>query len=158
MIFITLGTQDMPFIRLLEQFQSYYIEHQLTEPVLVQSGFTPFKSELFTVVDYLDKDAFETTMNEAGLVITHGGAGSIFGALHHHKKIIAMPRLAQYHEHNDDHQIELIEQLSSMGHILYVKEDFNEIKDVWEAFVPIPYQTQNTIITLIDAFIQGETK
>ncbi len=157
MIFVTLGTQNMPFLRILEAFESFYIKQGLKEQVIVQSGFTPFTSNLFEVVDFLNPSLFEQYMNEANWVITHGGAGSIFAALHHHKKIIVMPRLSKYGEHNDDHQMELVDHLSKLGHLLAVHEDFDEVALDWLTFNPVPYHTNNQMVSLIKSFIGGDT-
>ena len=61
-------------------------------------------------------------IDEADLVITHGGVGTIFSALKKNKKVIAIPRLEKYGEHINDHQIEICEELEKEGYILYYKD------------------------------------
>ena len=53
---------------------------------------------------------FDPYEYKADIVITHGGTGAIVGALKKGKKVIAVPRLAKYGEHVDNHQLQLIEQ------------------------------------------------
>ena len=52
---------------------------------------------------------------KADIVITHGGTGAIIGAVKKGKKVIAVPRLAKYGEHVDDHQLQLIEQFKEQN-------------------------------------------
>lgn len=54
-------------------------------------------------------------MEKANIVITHGGTGAIIGAVKKGKKVIAIPRLAKYGEHVDDHQLQLIKQFKELN-------------------------------------------
>ena len=54
-------------------------------------------------------------MDACDVVVTHGGTGAIIGAVKDNKKVIAVPRLAKYGEHVDDHQIEIVRQFGDMG-------------------------------------------
>ena len=54
-------------------------------------------------------------MEKANIVITHGGTGAIIGAVKKGKKVIAVPRLAKYGEHVDDHQLQLIKQFDDLA-------------------------------------------
>jgi UDP-N-acetylglucosamine transferase subunit ALG13 len=54
-------------------------------------------------------------MQEADVVITHAGVGSILSALRVGKVPVVVPRLARYHEHIDDHQIEIAKLLGNLG-------------------------------------------
>ena len=49
------------------------------------------------------------------MVITHGGTGVIIGAVKQGKKVIAVPRLASYGEHVDDHQVQLLREFDGMN-------------------------------------------
>ena len=54
-------------------------------------------------------------MEKANIVITHGGTGAIIGAVKKGKKVIAVPRLAKYGEHVDDHQLQLIKKFDDLA-------------------------------------------
>ena len=45
MIFVTLGTQDKSFKRLLDSIQSEINKGNIKEKVVVQSGYTKYKSD-----------------------------------------------------------------------------------------------------------------
>lgn len=64
---------------------------------------------------------FSQIMDKAEIVITHGGTGAIIGAVKKGKKVIAVPRLARYGEHVDDHQLQLVGQFKELNLFVNVK-------------------------------------
>ena len=143
MIFVTLGTQDMPFKRLLDYLENSNIEDE----IIVQAGYTEYKSDKLKIFDYLDKDHFDDYIEKADYVICHGGIGSIVGALSKKKKVLAVPRLEKYGEHHNDHQLQICDAYKQKGYILVMLEDdnfddkFNELK----SFVPNEFVSNNKI-------------
>ena len=130
MIFVTLGTNDKQFIRLLDACEKAIEEKVITDRVVVQAGFTKYESKNMEIFDYMDRDQFSTFMNSADLVITHGGVGTIMTALKERKKILAAARLSEYHEHVNDHQIQLLTSFEKEGYSLVLDEDEMMEKDL----------------------------
>ena len=128
MIFVTLGTQDKPFTRLLEMIQKQIDNGNIKEKVVVQAGYTKFESDDMKIFDYVDGDDFNNLIEEADILITHGGVGSIFTGLRAGKRIIAVPRLAKYGEHTNDHQIQIVSNFDSKGYLIKVNSD-EEMED-----------------------------
>ena len=132
MIFVTLGTQDKTFERLLyavqKQIDSGYLKN---EEVVVQAGQTKFESNDMKIFGMMDIELFEKYIKECDLLITHGGVGSIIDGLKHKKKIIAAARLYKYKEHTNDHQLQIIDNFSSDGYILKL-DDFDKLDEVIE--------------------------
>lgn len=62
-------------------------------------------------------------MDEADLLITHCGVGSIVSGMKHHKPIVVFPRLAKYAEHVDDHQLQIADAFEKMNYILVCREN-----------------------------------
>lgn len=85
MIFVTLGTQDKSFKRLLKAVEKEKLNGNIKEKVVVQAGYTKYKSDVMEIFDTIPKDEFEEYMSKASLVITHGGVGSILTALDNNK-------------------------------------------------------------------------
>lgn len=54
-------------------------------------------------------------MRECDIVLTHGGTGVIVNAVKMGKRVVAVPRISQFHEAVDDHQIQLIEAFEKLG-------------------------------------------
>ena len=124
MIFVTLGTHELAFKRLL----NYLEEMDIKEEVVIQSGNTKFDSKKYKIIPFLSHDEFDDYIKKSELVITHGGVGSILNALKNEKKVIAMPRLSKFKEHNDDHQIEICEKFDREKYIISC-QDFQELKE-----------------------------
>jgi UDP-N-acetylglucosamine transferase subunit ALG13 len=79
--------------------------------------------ELF---DLIPIDEFKKLIKKADIIITHGGVGSIMEGIRSNKKILAAPRLKKYKEHDNDHQLQIIDEFVNMGYILPLK-DFNKL-------------------------------
>lgn len=149
MIFVTLGTQDKSFERLLKDIQKQIDLKNIKEKVVVQAGFTKFDSKDMEIFDLISMDEFDRLMNECDLLITHGGVGSIISGLKKNKKVIAVARLAKYKEHMNDHQKQIVDNFSEAGYILKYDEndDLKEILDKIKTFKPKKYvsNTDNMI-------------
>lgn len=87
---------------------SYIDTFVIDEEVIVQAGYTKYFSDKMKIFDLISQEDFVLYMNRADLIITHGGVGSIITALKMNKKIIAVPRLAKYGEHINDHQLQIV--------------------------------------------------
>lgn len=131
MIFVTLGTQDKDFSRLLKAIDKAIDEGYINEKVIVQAGCTKYASKNMEIFDLLSAPDFEKYIEKANLVITHGGAGSILDAVKRNKKIIAAARLAKYHEHHNDHQKQIIGEFAKQGYLLELR-DFNKLGNLIE--------------------------
>lgn len=157
MIFVTLGTQDKEFKRILRVIEKEVKKGKIKD-VLVQAGFTKYKTNKFKVFDYVSQADFDKYMNECDFVITHAGVGSIFTALKYDKKVLAMPRLSRYKEHNNDHQKDIIKEFVKEGYILSFnnsKEFEKCLKDL-KTFKPKKYKSNtNNMIKLIKEYIDN---
>ena len=89
MIFVTLGTQDKSFERLLKAIDKEIEKGNIKEKVIVQAGLTKYESPNMEILDLISEDEFDRLVDECDLLITHGGAGSILAGIKKNKKIIA---------------------------------------------------------------------
>ena len=103
MIFVTVGTNEARFDRLLQAFQPSPPDEEL----LVQHGPSGVRPPGATCVDYLPYDELVATVRRARVVVTHAGVGSIMTALANGKRPIVVPRLRRFDEAVDDHQLQL---------------------------------------------------
>lgn len=118
MIFITLGSQKFQFNRILKKIDELIEKDIIKEEVFAQIGYSDYRPINYKYEDFLDREKFSKLMKSSTLVITHGGTGAIITAVKAGKKVIAVPRLSQYGEHVDDHQLQLLKQFDGMGIIL----------------------------------------
>ncbi len=122
MILVTLGTQDKTFVRLLDEIDKLINKGIIKDKVIVQAGFTKYSSDNMEIFDLIAQDEFNNLMAKADLVITHGGVGNIISALEKNKKVIAVPRLAKYKEHINDHQTQIIAKFNALGYIIGLQD------------------------------------
>lgn len=115
MIFVTLGSQKFQFNRLLKKIDELVADMTIDEEIFAQIGYSSYKPINYKFKEFLDRREFAKTIERCQTVITHGGTGTIIGAIKKSKKVVAVPRLAKYGEHVDDHQIQIIKQFQIMG-------------------------------------------
>lgn len=127
MIFITLGSQKFQFNRLLKAIDNLVESGVISEKVFAQSGYSDYIPQNYKYKQFLDREEFDEWEAKANIVITHGGTGAIIGAVKKGKKVIAVPRLAKYGEHVDDHQLQLIAQFKDQNLICGV-DDCSELE------------------------------
>jgi UDP-N-acetylglucosamine transferase subunit ALG13 len=114
--FVSVGNAHQPFSRLLDQIE--VISSSLPQPVVVQHGHTPFKSETCLARQFIGMSEFEHLINHADLVILHAGGGAVLQAVKSGKVPIIVPRRHQFGEHVDDHQVENARELALSGKVV----------------------------------------
>ena len=158
MILVTLGTQNNSFHRLLEEVQKNIDNGNIKEEVIVQNGYTKFDSKQMKLIKEIPQDEFNKLIDQANLVITHGGVGSIITAITKGKKVIAIPRLKKYNEHVNDHQIEIIDSFNEKGYIIGIHsvEKLGKALEEAKNFKPQKYvKNTGNILKLVDDFIDN---
>ena len=156
MILVVLGTQDKQFDRLLKAVDEEIELGNIKDRVVVQAGYTKYKSKNMEIFDLLPGPEFEKLMDEANLIITHGGVGTILSAIKKNKKIIAAPRLSKYKEHHNDHQKQIVEEFKKQGYLLEYDEDTNlgNILKQIKNFKPKKFKSNtNNMIKLLEDYI-----
>ncbi len=123
-IFVSLGTHERPFLRLVKEIDKLVEEGKIKEDVFVQLGFTDykFKSSKIKSEKYMTQEDFDKTFRNAKIIITHGGSGNILEAISQKKPVIAVPRLSKFGEHVNDHQLQIVEEMSKNKQVIPVYE------------------------------------
>lgn len=109
----------------------------------------------------MDAKRFENLQDKADIVIAHGGTGAVIGALKKKKQVIAVPRLAKYGEHIDDHQKQICGVLADQGllvEVLKIKELNGAIKKLKKYPIIKIYNKESNVFVLVDQFIEKESK
>ncbi len=158
MIFVTVGTQDVPFDRLLKEVEKQIKKGNIKDEVIVQSGNSKFTSDLMKVTNFFTKEEYTKLIKKSSLVITHAGVGTIIDSLNAGKVVIVAPRLQKYKEAVNNHQLEIIKKFSEMGYIIPLKEVNKLDIALKEAmiFKPKKYQSNTeNMVKLIENFIDS---
>lgn len=156
MILVMLGTQNNSFHRLLEEIQKNIEDGLIKEEVIVQAGYTKFDSSKMQIFDMLSKEELEKLQQKADLIITHGGVGSIISSIEMGKKVIAVPRLHEFGEHVNNHQIEIVKDFNEKGYIIGIEKvsDLREAIIKSQKYFPKKYEQDNKkMIKIIEDFI-----
>ena len=118
MIFVTVGTNEARFDRLLEALEDLPAGSDL----FVQHGPSPIRPTGATCTDYITFDEMVDNMREAQTVVTHAGVGSVLTALLNGARPIVVPRLQRFGEAVDDHQLEFGRRASDAGFVTLVED------------------------------------
>lgn len=111
MIFVTVGTNEAPFDRLVRAVERLAGRRE----VLVQYGASSVRPAGATLVEFLPFDDLVQHIRSAEAVVTHAGVGSVLVALEQGRAPIVMPRMHRYGEAVDDHQVMFAERLAAAG-------------------------------------------
>ncbi len=158
MILVILGTQDKSFSRLLKAVEKAIDDGTIKDEVIVQAGQTKYISNKMKIFDLISAPEFEKLIDDADLIITHGGAGSILSAIRKGKKVIAAPRLQKYMEHHNDHQKQIIHEFSKQGYILELN-DFQKLDKLIEksaSFKPKKFMSNtHNMVKMLEEYIDS---
>ena len=157
-IFITLGSQKFQFNRLLIAVDKLCEKEIICgKDVFAQIGYSDYVPQNYRYNNFMDREEFSVEMGKADIVITHGGTGAIIGAVKKGKKVIAVPRLAKYGEHVDDHQLQLVKQFDDLN-LICPCGDTNELAEAIETVKHTEYSeyesNTNTIVKSIENYIE----
>lgn len=120
-IFVTVGTQPHQFNRLMN-----YVSLLKLDEVVIQKGTSSFYDPTIANFDYTNN--MEKYIDEADVIITHGGVGSIIEALKLEKRLIIVPRLSTLDEHVDDHQLEICKYVED-NNFAFIANTFDELQN-----------------------------
>jgi UDP-N-acetylglucosamine transferase subunit ALG13 len=94
----------------------------------------------FESTDFISPELFDIKFKEADIIVSHAGMGTIISALQHSKPIIVMPRLAQFHEHRNDHQLATAKSFAKLGFVkaVYSETELQQALDNASEMKPAP--------------------
>ncbi len=129
MIFVSLGTMDMPFVRMAKAVDEWAAT--VDDEVIVQTGYTGYEYKYVTAFDFCTKDEMQGYIERADILILQGGWGAISEAMEKRKRIVVIPRYDKT-EHIHD-QFQLIRKLNLLGCVIGVFDEKDLAKKIEEA-------------------------
>ncbi|BCN29012.1 PssE/Cps14G family polysaccharide biosynthesis glycosyltransferase [Anaeromicropila herbilytica] len=160
MIFVVLGTQKFQLNRLLKEVDDLIERGDITEEVMAQIGFSDYEPKNYKYYRFLDKDQFDNYIAGSTMVITHSGVGSILAALKVKKPVVIYPRLKKYHEHVDDHQLDIARAFEKKKYVI-CKHDDETLAQAMQRCDEYPFEeyvsNTNNIIGMIQDFLDKNT-
>ena len=132
MIFVTVGTHEQPFNRLVEYMDMWAGEHD--EKVVIQTGYANYEPKNAVTRKFLPYGEMVENVDRARIVITHGGPSSFMMPLQIGKTPIVMPRTHTLGEHVNDHQVVFSHAVEERTHSIVVVENREELFNAIENY------------------------
>lgn len=141
MIFVTVGTHNMDFDRLLRALDGYLEKGEIVQTCRAQRGYSNYEPRHYSCRRFFPPEEFLKLLRSAEVVVTHAGGGVVTACLREGKKMVVVPRLKKFGEHTNNHQLEIARQLAEEGlaEVVYRMDDFpRALKIARDKPVPAP--------------------
>lgn len=123
MIFVTVGTHEQPFNRLIQKVDELKRDGVIRDDVFIQTGFSTYEPMYCKWEKLIPYQQMLQNVADARIVITHGGPASFIMPLQIGKTPIVVPRQYKFGEHVNDHQVEFTRNVAQrMGTIIPVED------------------------------------
>lgn len=129
MIFITVGTHEQPFNRLIEYVDKLKRNKIISEDIVIQTGFSTYEPKYCNWKKIYSYSEMIKYVNEAKIIITHGGPSSFIMPLQVGKIPVVVPRQKKYNEHVNDHQVDFANAVAKRNGNILVVNNIEDLKD-----------------------------
>lgn len=129
MIFVTVGTHEQSFNRLVEYIDKIKGDNSLKDEVIMQTGYSTYEPKYCEWSKLYPYQQMVDIVEKADIVITHGGPSSFIMPLQVGKIPIVVPRQFKFNEHVNNHQVEFSKAVAERQGNIIVVEDINHLKD-----------------------------
>ncbi len=155
MIFVTVGTHEQPFDRLVSCIDEMKGQGIIEEDVIIQTGYSTYEPKHCTWSKLLPYSEMVKNVADARIVITHGGPSSFIMPLQVGKTPIVVPRQEKYGEHVNDHQLLFAKEVEKRQKNILVVEDVADLKDIIHNYEANVSQLNAGLTSNNAAFIDG---
>lgn len=122
MIFVTVGTHEQSFDRLIREIDELRGKCIIKDEVFIQTGYSNYAPQNCNYKKMIGYSEMNEYAEMADIIITHGGPGSIMVAWQNNKIPIVVPRNPEYNEHVDRHQILFTKRLEKLQKVIAIYE------------------------------------
>lgn len=129
MIFVTVGTHEQPFNRLIKKIDELVASGEIKEKVVIQYGFSTYDAKHCEMHKMMSFDEMQRAFKEARIVITHGGPSSFVEALQYGKVPIVVPRQLKFDEHVNNHQVDFTKLIDEQMNNIIPVYDIEKLTD-----------------------------
>lgn len=134
MIFVTVGTHEQPFNCLIESVDNLKKRGVIQEEVIIQTGYSTYEPQYCTWQKLYPYQEMIRLVEEARIVITHGGPSSFIMPLQIGKTPIVVPRKHEFNEHVNDHQVSFAKAVAERMGTIIVVEDMSKLEETIENY------------------------
>ena len=158
MIFVTVGTHEQQFNRLVAYVDGMKQRGEIQEEVVIQTGFSTYEPQSCQWAKTFPYQKMQQLVSDARIVITHGGPSSFFAPMMMGKIPVVVPRTKRLHEHVNDHQIRFCRRLKELGGIILLAEDEPQLKYILENYDEIAHSMSGRFESNNEAFNRNFAK
>lgn len=130
MIFVTVGTHEQPFDRLVRCVDEMKGKGLITEDVIIQTGFSTYEPQYCTWSKLIPHKELAEHVQDARIIVTHGGPASFIAPLQLGKIPIVMPRRHDFNEHVNNHQVEFAHAVAQRNKNILVADTAEELEQL----------------------------
>lgn len=134
MIFVTVGTHEQGFDRLIKEIDRLKEQNVIEEDVIIQKGYTEYEPKFCETYKLIEYEKLQDYLSKARIVITHGGPASFIAPLSIGKTPIVVPRQKQFNEHVNDHQVDFVKQVVERYNSLIPVYNIEDLKEKVENY------------------------
>lgn len=147
MIFVTVGTHEQPFNRLIKYIDQAVEKKIITDNVFIQTGYSDYKPKYCEYKPFIPYSQMEENVKKADIVITHGGPSSFIMPLQIGKIPIVVPRQQKYGEHVNDHQVDFANKVNKKYGNLIVVENIAKLGQIINNYSKIVSKIDTKILS-----------
>lgn len=129
MIFVTVGTHEQSFERLIKKIDELKADGKIEDEVIIQKGFTSYEPKNCTSYQLIGYEEMQKYIADARIVITHGGPASFIAPLVLGKIPIVVPRKKEFEEHVNNHQVDFLKQLVARDNNVIPVYDIDDLEE-----------------------------
>ena len=145
MIFVTVGTHEQPFNRLVRYMDMLKENNLIDDDVIIQTGYSTYVPRFCSWKKLFPYQKMIENVEAARIVITHGGPSSFIMPIQVGKIPIVVPRQNQYDEHVNNHQVDFSRTVAKRQGNIIVVEEIIELENKIAKYEEI-VKTMHTVI------------
>lgn len=130
MIFVTVGTHEQQFDRLIQEVDRLKKENLIQDEVFIQTGYSNYIPKYCEWEKIISYEKMNQMIEESDIIITHGGPATFMGVIAKGKVPIVVPRQKKFGEHVNDHQLEFCNRVKENYPIKLIKETSDIIEKI----------------------------
>lgn len=154
MIFVTVGTHEQPFNRLIKEIDKLAEDKEINDDFYIQTGFSDYIPQNCSWKKFLSFAQMNNMIKKADIIITHGGPASFIAPLELGKIPIVVPREKKFNEHINNHQEEFVKLIDKRLQNIIPVYDIKDLKKKILNYDVLTKQMNNHIKTNNKTFNQ----
>ena len=120
MIFVTVGTHEQQFDRLIKEVDRLKKENLIQDEVFIQTGYSNYVPKYCKWEKIISFEKMNQLIEASDIIITHGGPATFMGVIAKGKVPIVVPRQKKFGEHVNDHQMDFVEKVLNIYNLTVI--------------------------------------